>query len=113
MNEANFTKGPWSVGGIKEKQNYVEIDILNHDGWMSVAKLIGSTNPMYDSVTGARDVYANAAIVANAPSLYREIERSIGSLEAILQDIDDNDVRVGILLVISTHHAALKEARGE
>lgn len=78
MKKLNYAPGPWRVGDTKVDLNYKQIEIWSHDCTDDekccrrsecVAFVNGSTNPMLDWWSGARDMRQHARLIAAAPEM--------------------------------------------
>jgi len=105
MSERNWAAGLWKQGEVEHKQNYAQIPIYGAGGMECVCFVVGTTNPMLDWYAGARDLKANAHVIAAAPELFEALE---AACEWDGQDMEGVDA-----VWLDRARAALAKAKGE
>ncbi len=105
MTESKWTAGPWCVGDEKKVSEIWNVEILGQQGYSLVSTCYGTTTGLADWYAGAREVKANAHLIAAAPDLYEALEGIIAEIDDCAQPSDwDNYVPA---------LAALAKSRGE
>jgi hypothetical protein len=122
MSEAKFTKGPWVCKELPyfSGSPFREYEINRPDGWTRIAKVIVSVSSLADDYAPARDLEANAHLIAAAPELYEALQIARDYVAAELEDerqaYKGYEASSNIMTIeedLSRADAALAKARGE
>lgn len=71
-----FSSKPWCVTQKRTLNGY-EFSIDSASSLLTIATVYGSTNPLWDSVPGAKKGQSYAYLIAAAPELYDLVQRML------------------------------------
>lgn len=83
---SKHTPGPWVVREAQSRNiNFIEIEIFGgNPRWLEkVAVVYGSTNPMLDTMVGAKYAHSNARLIASSPDSHEANRKFIAAANSI------------------------------